>query len=82
MRQILIGVLLCDDVETCQSVFTNVAQSDKLKMFKESLRLFIQHFLLRNLKSETVPEEQKQLLEDRARIIDKILSINEKKLKF
>ncbi|KAJ8969084.1 hypothetical protein NQ317_016329 [Molorchus minor] len=45
MRQTLLGILLHKETEDCLSVFEKVAQSDKLKMFRESLRLFIHHFL-------------------------------------
>lgn len=74
MRQILLGVLLNENLVACQEVFINVSQSDKLKMFRESLRLFIHHFLLRNLNTNLINDKQKLLLEERARIVEKILS--------
>lgn len=73
MRQILIGIILHEDVESCLAVFAKVSGSDKLKMFRESLRLFIHHFLLKNLKTESIPEEQKSLLEERAKMVEKLL---------
>ncbi|XP_031353457.1 nucleolar MIF4G domain-containing protein 1 isoform X1 [Photinus pyralis] len=83
IRQILIGVLLCEEEDTCKDVFRNVAQSEKLKLFRESLKLFIQHFLVRNLKSDSIPEKQKSLLRDRAGIVNGILSSSaDKKLIF
>ncbi|KAJ8953596.1 hypothetical protein NQ318_003020 [Aromia moschata] len=82
MRQILLGVLLHEEADACLSVFDKVAQSDKLKLFRESLRLFIHHFLLKNLKSESVPEEQRDLLETRAKMVEKALLSKEGKLKF
>lgn len=81
MRQALLGVLLSDDFDECQSVFATVALSEKLKMFKESIRLFIQHFLLKNLNSGSIPESQKSMLTERAAVIDKLL-ITHKRLKF
>ncbi|XP_018561750.1 nucleolar MIF4G domain-containing protein 1 homolog [Anoplophora glabripennis] len=82
MRQILLGILLHKDLNTCLSVFEKVAQSEKLKLFRESLRLFIHHFLLRNLKSESIPEEQKSLLESRSKMVEKVLMSKESKIKF
>ncbi|XP_074027551.1 nucleolar MIF4G domain-containing protein 1 homolog [Leptinotarsa decemlineata] len=73
MRQILLGILLHEDAESCLAVFAKVAQSDKLKLFRESLRLFIHHFLLRNLKSDKIPEVQRELLETRAKMVEKLL---------
>lgn len=82
IRQILLGILLCNDAETCTSVFDKIAQSDKLKMFRESLRLFIHHFLLKNLKTGKVPKEQKDLLKSRCDLIEKMLTVNDKRTKF
>uniref|UniRef100_A0AAR5QBH3 MI domain-containing protein n=1 Tax=Dendroctonus ponderosae TaxID=77166 RepID=A0AAR5QBH3_DENPD len=79
IRQILLGILMHSDVEAVQGVFTNVAMSDKLKMFRKSMRLFIHHFLLRNLKEGAVPEQEKHLLETRAKMVEKILTVKESK---
>lgn len=81
IRQILIGILLCEDQNACQAVFINVAQSEKLKMFRESLKLFIQHFLVRNLKLSTISVDEKELLNERSKLIDNILEIHNKKIK-
>lgn len=85
MRQILLGIILTPDAEQCQEVFLKVCQSDKLKMFRESLRLFIHHFLLRNLRKDggsRMDEAQKSLLEGRAKMLDKLLlSANDRKRK-
>ncbi|XP_066254134.1 nucleolar MIF4G domain-containing protein 1 homolog [Euwallacea similis] len=77
VRQILLGILLHEELEAVQVVFTNIALADKLKMFRESLRLFIHHFLLRNLKDGVVNEDQKRNLEIRARMVEKILTAKE-----
>lgn len=74
MRQVLIGIILHEDVETCLAVFAKVSISVKLKMFRESLKLFIHHFLLKNLKSESIPDDQKTLLKERAKMIEKVLA--------
>ncbi|XP_057660604.1 nucleolar MIF4G domain-containing protein 1 homolog [Diorhabda carinulata] len=79
-RQILLGILLHDDLEECLLVFSRVAQSDKLKMFRESLRLFIHHFLLRNLKNDQIADNDKNLLEKRAKMVEKVLTSKEVKI--
>ncbi|XP_045477972.1 pre-mRNA-splicing factor CWC22-like [Harmonia axyridis] len=48
LRQIFLGILNHNNTEACLGVFKNVAQSDKLKMFRESLRLFLQIFVRKN----------------------------------
>ncbi|KAF5287461.1 hypothetical protein FQA39_LY04089 [Lamprigera yunnana] len=73
IRQILIGILLHDDEETSIGVFRNVAQSERLKVFRERLKLFIQHFLVKNLEIDSVTDKQKQLLNDRAKIVINML---------
>lgn len=78
IRQILLGILLHEDLEACRETFEKIAFSDKLKMFRESLKLFIHHFLLRNLKSENIAEEKKLLIMDRAKIVEKVLSGKER----
>lgn len=70
MRQILLGILLHNDLEAVLRVFKEVAQSDKLRVFAERLRLFIHQ----NLKTEDVPEDQKQTLENRIKMVKEILT--------
>ncbi|GJQ73611.1 hypothetical protein Trydic_g13955 [Trypoxylus dichotomus] len=82
MRQVLLGILLCEEVDSCTGVFEKIAQSEKLKMFRESLRLFIHHFLLKNLKADKVPEEKKSLLKTRCEIVENMLSINDRRMRF
>nr|XP_022910194.1 nucleolar MIF4G domain-containing protein 1-like [Onthophagus taurus] len=81
LRQVLLGIFLHDDVDACVRVFEKVSQSEKLKMFKESLRLFIHHFLLKNLDNNVVGEEHKKLLRERTGLIEKML-IKEKKINY
>lgn len=77
-RQILLGILLHENTEECLGVFEKVAVSEKLKMFKESLRLFIQHFVLKNLKESALNEDKKKLLENRAELIEKLLNARQR----
>lgn len=80
MRQVLIGIILHEDQESCLAVFAKVSISDKLKMFRESLRLFIHHFLLKNLKTESIPDDQKTLLGERAKMVEKVLTSKERRM--
>ncbi|CAG9862756.1 unnamed protein product [Phyllotreta striolata] len=79
MRQILLGILLHKDLEACLSVFARVAHSEKLKLFRESLRLFIHHFLLRNLNTDKIPEDEKSLIESRVKIVENVLTSKKNK---
>lgn len=80
MRQILLGILLHRDTEVCLGVFEKVAVGEKLKLFRESLRLFVHHFLLRNLKEGSIPENQQKTLKERAELVEKLLSSKDRKL--
>lgn len=82
IRQVLLGILLHQHEETTLAVFQKIAMTPKLKMFRESLRLFVHHFLLRNLSASELSEENKNLLTSRAKLIDQALSVHESKIKF
>ncbi|XP_077290811.1 uncharacterized protein LOC143914463 isoform X1 [Arctopsyche grandis] len=83
MRQILLGVMLHKEPQTILEVFQRIAVSPKLHLFRESLRLFISHFLLKNSnkKENVLSEEQIVLLKERASAVDRILQ-SDSKLKF
>ncbi|PSN29484.1 hypothetical protein C0J52_23722 [Blattella germanica] len=80
LRQVILGLLLHDSEEAIQEVFQRVALSTKLHVFREGIRLFIHHFLLRNLNLQS--SENVELLQQRAKMADKILSAAESKIKF
>ena len=80
LRQVILGLLLHDSEEALQEVFQRVALSTKLHVFQEGIRLFIHHFLLRNLNSQS--SENVELLQQRAKMAYKILSAAESKIKF
>uniref|UniRef100_A0AAG5DRW4 MI domain-containing protein n=1 Tax=Anopheles atroparvus TaxID=41427 RepID=A0AAG5DRW4_ANOAO len=74
MRQIMLGLLLLDDENKCLQVFSRITASFKLKSFKDSLRLFMLHFLARGTKSNAqLPEEQAVLLQNRIKQADQLL---------
>jgi nucleolar MIF4G domain-containing protein 1 len=80
LRQVLLGVLLTDSEEAFQQAFQRVAVSSKLHIFQEGIRIFIHHFLLRNMCS--LPQKGMEKLQLRAKMADKILSASESKVKF
>lgn len=78
VRQIMLGILLHKNEETCFEVFSRISFSPNLQTFRESLRLFINHFLIKNISVENL-QEQGELLKTRAEHVDKILSIQDSK---
>ncbi|CAK1587274.1 unnamed protein product [Parnassius mnemosyne] len=84
MRQILLAVIMNADFQASLEVFLRISKSPKLHMFRESLRLFIQHFLIKNAgkKSSVLSEEEMETLKERAVEVDKILTMHESKLRF
>ncbi|XP_014478032.1 PREDICTED: nucleolar MIF4G domain-containing protein 1 [Dinoponera quadriceps] len=82
VRQIMLGILLHDTWETCLEVFERISLSPKLQTFRESLRLFINHFLVKNMCAAENLQKQSALLQKRAELVDKILSARESKVIF
>lgn len=79
LRQTLLGVLLHHDLESAGSIWERAGGNPT---FKQALRLFIQHFILRGKSVQSLSEVEQGLLKDRVKIADKILSLNEKRVKF
>lgn len=73
LRQTILGILLHENEEACYQVFERVSMSPQLHSFRESLRLFISHFLLKNINSSDALNEKEALLKKRAEAVDKIL---------
>ncbi|XP_061718657.1 nucleolar MIF4G domain-containing protein 1 homolog [Cydia pomonella] len=84
LRQILLAIIMNADVQASLQVFHRIAKTPKLHMFRESLRLFIQHFLLKNAgkKSTVLNEEEMKILKERTVEVERILTMFESKLKF
>lgn len=82
MRQIMLGILLHENEEACLEVFGRISLSSKLQTFRESLRLFINHFLIKNICATENMQERNTLLQKRAEWIDKVLSARESKVVF
>lgn len=82
IRQIMLGILLHENEDACLEVFGRISLSPKLQTFRESLRLFINHFLVRNVSAVENLQKQSELLNKRAEWVDKILSSRESKFIF
>ncbi|CAH0694798.1 unnamed protein product [Spodoptera exigua] len=84
MRQILLSIIMNADFQSSLEVFHRISKPPKLHMFRESVRLFIQHFLIKNAgkKSEVLSKEELVTLKERAQEVEKILTLHESKLKF
>lgn len=48
LKEVLFGILLQNDEDNMQEIFLKTASSENLNLFRESLRLFMGHFLLQN----------------------------------
>lgn len=77
-KKIMLNVLLHEDTETCLQVFERIAPAEKLHQFREGLRLFINYFLMKNIKKEKIPAKKLELLEKRINFVDKILMSSSK----
>lgn len=54
-------------------MFQRIAPGAQLKPFKDSIRLFMHHFLLKGGAKNGIPEDKMQLLKERIKIADKSL---------
>ncbi|XP_038110578.1 nucleolar MIF4G domain-containing protein 1 homolog isoform X2 [Culex quinquefasciatus] len=82
VRQTMLGLLLLEEENKCLQVFNRIAPSFKLKSFKDSLRLFLHHFLLKGSDRSGVPEEQMQLLNQRIKMAERMLDTSEARVQF
>ncbi|XP_055631862.1 nucleolar MIF4G domain-containing protein 1 homolog [Toxorhynchites rutilus septentrionalis] len=82
VRQIMLGLLLLEEENKCLQVFNRIAPSLKLKEFKDSLRLFLHHFLLKGSDKSNVPEEQLQLLQQRIKMAEHMLHTSDSRVLF
>ncbi|XP_028029306.1 nucleolar MIF4G domain-containing protein 1 homolog [Bombyx mandarina] len=82
MRQVLLSIIMNEDVASSLEVFQRVARPPKLHVFRESLRLFIQHFLVKTAgRSGALGPHDAAALALRAADVDAILTRHESKLK-
>ncbi|GFU07060.1 nucleolar MIF4G domain-containing protein 1 [Nephila pilipes] len=77
-RKILLAVLLDEHEENCARAFSRISKSDNLKLLRESLKLFMRHFVLRN-KSKLEPEVASKL-EARIVLAENVLNSSKKRI--
>lgn len=82
LKKIMLDILLHENAETCLQVFQRIVTSKQLDQFKEALRLFINYFLLKNLKKDTLSDEKMRVLERRIELVDKLLMTSASKVSF
>ncbi|XP_047424042.1 nucleolar MIF4G domain-containing protein 1 [Mugil cephalus] len=80
LRQVLTRLLKETEPEELASIFARISGVPKLGMLREGLKLFISHFLLKNVQSQG-PAEQAALLSERAQVATKAMEAKEAKLK-
>lgn len=81
VRQIMLGLLMGTET-VCRQVFERIAPSAQLKAFKDSLRLFMHHFLLKGGSKSGITDDQMTLLRQRIRLADKALETVDSRLQF
>uniref|UniRef100_A0A6P4G0F7 Nucleolar MIF4G domain-containing protein 1 homolog n=1 Tax=Drosophila rhopaloa TaxID=1041015 RepID=A0A6P4G0F7_DRORH len=76
MKEVMVRLLLSPDEREVYQTFERVAKNSKLQQFKQSVRLFLQHFLLKSdqLDKLKLKEEEQQLLQQRVDHLDKLLA--------
>uniref|UniRef100_A0A1B6CQN6 MI domain-containing protein n=1 Tax=Clastoptera arizonana TaxID=38151 RepID=A0A1B6CQN6_9HEMI len=78
MRQLLLALLFHHCEETMMAVFSRVSKPTKLKMFRESILLFLHHFVLRNVKDNS---DEAIKLRERVKLAETALtSVDTKKI--
>lgn len=82
LRQIILGILLHENEQASIQVFERISVSSQLQTFRESLRLFINCFLVKNIDMCTILDKEKIILKKRIEIVDKILILHGSKIMF
>ncbi|XP_009474274.1 PREDICTED: nucleolar MIF4G domain-containing protein 1, partial [Nipponia nippon] len=80
LRQVLSMLLIKTDAEELSDIFVRVSDNPKLGMLREGLKLFLTHFLLKNVEAQKSAEEA-SLLKERVELATKALQAKEYKLK-
>ncbi|XP_061878076.1 nucleolar MIF4G domain-containing protein 1 [Entelurus aequoreus] len=80
LRQVLTRLLKDSEPEELVSIFARISGIPNLGMLREGLKLFISHFLLKNVPSQD-SEEQAAMLSERAHIATKAMEAKEVKVK-
>ncbi|KAM9303969.1 nucleolar MIF4G domain-containing protein 1 [Morus bassanus] len=80
LRQVLSTLLIKTDAEELSDIFVRVSDNPKLGLLREGLKLFLTHFLLKNVQAQKSAEET-SLLKERVELATKALQAKESKLK-
>uniref|UniRef100_A0A8C5WCF6 Nucleolar MIF4G domain-containing protein 1 n=1 Tax=Leptobrachium leishanense TaxID=445787 RepID=A0A8C5WCF6_9ANUR len=80
LRQVLHKLLMDAEVEDLAQIFGKISENAKLGMLREGLKLFITHFLLKNIRAQRNAEEA-ELLVHRADLAVKALQAKENRLR-
>lgn len=75
----LVFGLVCQYLPVCLPLCARISGIPKLGMLREGLKLFISHFLLRNIQTEET--EQAKVLQDRAEVAAKAMEARDAKIK-
>ncbi|KAM9386976.1 nucleolar MIF4G domain-containing protein 1 [Phaethornis superciliosus] len=80
LRQVLSTLLMKIDAEEISDIFVRVSDNPKLGLLREGLKLFLNHFLLKNIQSQKSAEEA-SLLKEKVELATKALQAKESKWK-
>ncbi|XP_010285308.1 PREDICTED: nucleolar MIF4G domain-containing protein 1, partial [Phaethon lepturus] len=80
LRQVLSMLLIKTDAEELTDIFVRISDNPKLGMLREGLKLFLTHFLLKNVQAQKSAEEA-SLLKEKVELATKALQAKESKLK-
>ncbi|XP_061323980.1 nucleolar MIF4G domain-containing protein 1 [Pezoporus flaviventris] len=80
LRQVLSMLLIKTDAEDLCDIFVRISDNPKLGMLREGLKLFLTHFLLKNVQAQKSAEEA-SLLKERVELATKALQAKECKLR-
>ncbi|XP_056375545.1 nucleolar MIF4G domain-containing protein 1 [Hyla sarda] len=80
LRQVLFKLLMDCESDDLAVLFGKISDNPKLGMLREGLKLFISHFLLKNIRAQKTPEEA-ELLTQKADLAVKALQAKESKLR-
>lgn len=72
LREVLLGILMQKNVDQLVEAFRAVSESPKLNLFREGLRLFMQHFLIKQ-SSKLSESVDKELMKKRIRLSESAL---------
>lgn len=74
LRQIILGILMYENLETSLAVFERITKSENLNNFREALRLFINQFVVKNIDEGLIENDKSSLIKKRSELIDRILT--------